>query len=54
MTPHLVSSFVSMAVAAVLMIRSGLYKRLLERRREARCAACGRRLHAGGCDACGR
>jgi hypothetical protein len=54
MTPHVVTSLASMTVAAVLMIRSGLHKRLLDRRHEARCAACGRRLHGGACDACSR
>jgi hypothetical protein len=54
MTPHVATSLVSMTVAVALMIRSGVHKRLLERRHEARCAACGRRLHGRACDACSR
>jgi hypothetical protein len=54
MTPRIAASLAMMTLAAALMIGSGLHKRLLERRQNARCAACGRRLHAGACDACGR
>jgi hypothetical protein len=54
MTPHVVTSLASITVAFALMIRSGLHKRLLERRHESRCAACGRRLQGGACAACSR
>ena len=52
MTPHIASSLAMMTFAAVLMIGSGLHKRLLERRQQARCAACGRRLQGGMCASC--
>jgi hypothetical protein len=53
-TPHVSATFASMALAAVLMLRSGWHKRLLERRDAARCASCGRPLRRGACDACVR
>jgi hypothetical protein len=41
---------IAAAVAGWLMVRAGASKRLLSLRTPARCAACGRRRKARGCD----
>jgi hypothetical protein len=51
---HTALSLTLMSLAALLMVVSGLHNRLLERRRDARCAACGRVLRRGACETCGR
>jgi hypothetical protein len=44
----------AMSAAAFLMVRSGLYSRLLERTKFRNCPACGRPRSRGVCDFCSR
>jgi hypothetical protein len=53
-TAHAALSLTLTTLAGVLMIASGMHRRLLERRNYARCASCGRALRRGACETCAR